>query len=376
MRLSDFIRQNNQPIISEWESFARTLTPAADDMSRLQLRDHIEQILSFIATDIESEQSQAQQIKKSHGDADSQGSRDTAAETHASLRHEEGFDIVQMVSEYRALRASIIKLWSASKGAMTTADCLDITRCNESIDQALTESVTRFMEKVDYSKDVLLGVLGHDIRSPLGAITMTASLLPKIGDLNEKQILLVSQIAVCALRVNKIVTDLLDLTRARMGTKLPITPKSMNIEILAKQMVDEISIQHPDRSILLETSGDMSGEWDDTRMGQVFTNLISNAIQYGTKALPINIKVAGGEKEVVITVHNSGEPISAKNLGVIFNSFSRGNSNESNGFASNLGLGLFIAKEIVHSHKGVISAASDEAAGTTFTINLPRLSNS
>src|ERR1700712_3080733 len=111
MRLADFIRENKQPIIGEWENFARTLTPAAH-MTTFQLRDHIEQILSFIAEDLESPQTARQQIRKSHGKNDSVAVEDSAAEIHGNIRHDEGFDIVQMVSEYRALRSSVIKLWT------------------------------------------------------------------------------------------------------------------------------------------------------------------------------------------------------------------------------------------------------------------------
>lgn len=377
MRLSDFIRQNKRSIITEWESFAGTLTPAADTMSQLQLRDHVEQILHFIAIDIESEQSETQQVKKSHGDSDSQGSKDTAAEIHASLRHDDGFDIVQMVSEYRSLRASIIKLWRKEKATLTNIDIQDITRCNESIDQTLAESVARFMEKVDYSKSLFLGILGHDIRSPLGAISMTAQILPLAGTLNEKQSKLVSQIGGCTSRINQIVTDLLDLTRARIGTKLPIVRAHMNIGTLAKQMVDEIHIQNPDHTIPVETSGDLNGEWDVTRLGQVLTNLISNAVQYGSKTLPIDVKLIGDDKKVTITVHNSGTPIPPENLGDIFHSFSRASlsANVNNGITTNLGLGLFIAREIVISHEGTVSVTSDESTGTTFTIELPKITS-
>lgn len=145
MQLSEFIHKYRIHIIKEWERFALTLSPASN-LTKLQLRDHIEEILEFIAKDIDTAQSHSEQIKKSHGESDSQNVEDSAAETHGDLRQEEGFDLVEMISEYRALRTSIIKLWTESQGVLTNEDVSDLVRFNESIDQALAESVARFTE--------------------------------------------------------------------------------------------------------------------------------------------------------------------------------------------------------------------------------------
>jgi hypothetical protein len=112
-RLADFIRQNEAAIVNEWAQFARTLTPASDTMSKLALEDHIVDILKFVANDLESPQTPRQQFDKSRGPQDGQFSN-TAAEIHAALRLADGFDIDQMVSEYRALRASVVKQWVAT----------------------------------------------------------------------------------------------------------------------------------------------------------------------------------------------------------------------------------------------------------------------
>ncbi len=374
MRLADFIRANKAPIISEWESFARTLKPS-EYMTSAQLRDHIEQILLFIIADLESPQSDSQQIKKSHGKSDSENDGESAAEIHGDIRHDEGFDIVQMVSEYRALRSSIIKLWTHSNRSLYDEDVVDLIRFNESIDQALAESVVKFTQKVDYSKSLLLGVLGHDIRSPLGAMSMCAQLLPKVGTVNSKQQELASQIINSGTRISDIVTNLLDLTSARAGTGLPVFKASMDIGILARQVVDEMQIQHPDRSILLEITGDVQGEWDATRIGQLFSNLISNAVQYGAKTAPVNIVVKGEGPEVRISIHNDGDPIPPTQLNTLFHSFTRGkisDSTRSGGNALNLGLGLFITKEIVLAHEGTIKVISNDKEGTIFRVSLPK----
>jgi len=374
MRLAEFIRHHRQSIIEEWENFAKTLSPAAN-MTQWELRDHIEPILTFIARDIESRQTASQQTSKSHGERDNpEASKDSAAETHGNLRHDDGFNIVQMVSEYRALRSSIVKLWTQANGPLSDEDLTDLTRFHEAIDQALAESVAKFMKKVDYSKDLLLGVLGHDIRTPIGAILMSGKLLPMIGTLNEKQTFLAAQICECSLRVNSIVSDLLDLARARMGTRLPVVKEWMDIGLVARQVVDEIKALYPTRSVDLEITGDVQGSWDTIRMGQIFSNLIGNAVQYGTEGSPIGVTVLGTTHEVTISVHNECDPIPAAQLTTIFDSFTRGDQ-KSNGLDvdfANLGLGLFITKEIVTAHGGSIDIISNQTEGTTFAARIPR----
>ena len=162
IRLADFIQQNTKPIISEWETFARTLTPAATNMTPLALRDHIPQILDFIVKDIKTPQTRSEQIQKSKGDKERDPAA-TVAETHAALRLTGGFDIDQMVSEWRALRASVIKLWSEAETPMTKQDIIDLTRFNEAVDQELAESVSHYTQKVNYSKDLFIGILSHEL---------------------------------------------------------------------------------------------------------------------------------------------------------------------------------------------------------------------
>lgn len=375
MRLSEFIHAQMPSIINEWINFAESLTPAANSMSRLQLKDHIEQILQFIATDIESAQSPREQVYKSHGKSDQDVTqKDSASEIHGSIRHADGFDIVQMVSEYRALRASIIKLWTHENTRLSDRDMADLIRFNESIDQSLAESVARFMQKVEHSKDLLLGILGHDMRSPLGAITMSSRLLTRVGELNEKQTAFNDQIQDSAIRVTKIVTDLLDLTRARLGSGLPIKRHTMDLGELAEHIVQETRVQNPHLTIILNSTGNNHGDWDRSRLGQVFSNLITNAVQYGSKDFPITVTVTGTEKVIRIIVHNRGPVISSSQLAILFNSFTRGANGDvdANNPTANLGLGLFITKEIITAHGGSIHVDSTQAEGTAFKIDLPR----
>lgn len=374
-RLSDFIRENTDQIVSEWTAFAKTLTPASTSMTPMALRDHVMAILAFIADDLESYQTSREQIEKSHGDGPKEGGvKKSAAEIHASLRLADGFDIDQMVSEYRALRASVVKLWTAKNPDLSGTDFRDLNRFNEAIDQALTESISHFTKKIDQSRNMFLGILGHDLRNPIGAASMSAQLMATIGSMDAKHSDLTSQIIRSTARAGHILTDLLDLTRAGFGSDLPVTKAPVDMGVLGKELVDEMRSFYPRREIGLEISGDMKGEWDSIRIGQVFSNLIGNAIQYSFKDTPISVGLTGHPDDVVLAVHNEGVPIPPDKIGKIFDSLTRvvREESESHPASANLGLGLYITKKIVEAHDGTISVSSSEKDGTTFTVAFPR----
>jgi signal transduction histidine kinase len=340
-------------------------------MTSLALRDHIQEILAFIVSDIKSSQTSEEQFEKSHGEKE-KNTATTAAETHAALRLISGFDIDQMVSEYRALRASVIKLWGKAHTHINNIDLIDLTRFNESIDQVLAESVSHYTKKVNHSKDLFIGILSHDLRNPLGAISGSAHLMLNIGDLNQKSTMLATQIAESTSRITEIVNDLLDITRARFGSGLPVMRVPMDMEFVSKQLIDEMRIAFPERTIKLDVSGDLKGEWDKTRIGQVFSNLIGNALQYSFRDSPISVTVKGSDEDVLLSVHNEGVPIPPDKMAVLFNSLTRATGDEQNPGSINLGLGLYITKDIVVSHGGTIDVTSTEKEGTTFTARFPK----
>ncbi len=368
-RLSRFITENTDLIVGEWESFARTLEPFCSGMTPHALRDHIHEILAFIVPDMETSQTPEEQRVKSHG---SQDETNTAAQTHAALRFAGGFDIGQMVSEYRALRASVLKLWSRTSPAYDAQDIDDMTRFNEAIDQELSESVNFYTEKVAQSKDLVVGILGHDLRGPLQAIMLSAELAAHMGRLSERQTMLVNNVLEGAHRMSDLINNLLDVTRARFGSGLPVVRAMMNMGFVARQVVDEVRVVHPRRTIELTMSGGLMGEWDKARIGQVFSNLLGNAIQYGFQGSPIRVDLKGASGGVTVTVGNEGVPIPPEKMVMIFDPLTRGRPNDNSVPASgNLGLGLYITKEVVVAHGGTIEVTSSEADGTVFTAHFP-----
>lgn len=374
-RLADFIRQNHAPIVKEWTEFARTLSPASDQMSKLALEDHIVDLLGFVADDLETVQTAREQFDKSRGDGplDSAFSQ-SAAELHAALRLADGFDIDQMVSEYRALRASVVKQWVAHHRSLAETDIEDLTRFNEAIDQAVTESVAHYTKMINDSRNLFLGVLGHDLRNPLGAVSMGAQWMEKSGTTDAKQARVISEIRMAADRATQILNDLLDLTRSSFGTQIPVTKTRIDIAALCQEIADEFRAVNADRRFEVTHEGDPLVSCDPGRLGQVLSNLMGNAIQYGDVTTPITVTVAGNDPDALtINVHNLGSPISPEAQKSIFQSWTRGQDvGNLSGHSTHLGLGLYIAKLIVEAHGGEIAVTSNEQTGTCFSIRLPR----
>jgi signal transduction histidine kinase len=373
-RLADFIRLNVEPIVVEWIDFARTRTPASEGMTKLALRDHIEEILNFVADDLESPQSKREQVKKSRGlGPDESNLTQSAAEIHAALRLSDGFDIDQMVSEYRALRASVVKQWIAHNRVLADTDLEDLTRFNEAIDQAIAESVAQYTDSVNRSRSLFLGILGHDLRNPIAAATMAARHMIKRGGTGANHMLLASQIVSTTERATHILNDLLDITRSAFGTDMPIARAPMDMGQLGLQLAEEMRTVSNGRVIEINIAGETSGEWDEARIGQMLSNLMGNALQYSPQNSSVRLTFTGQADELLISVHNGGDPIPPSKINAIFDSFTRARHGEiEREGAMNLGLGLFIVKRIVLAHRGDIDVVSTAQAGTTITIRLPR----
>lgn len=376
MRLSDFILANREQILAEWEAFAKTCAPASGSMGIVALSDHASEMLTVIARDLKTPQGGLQQSEKSKGNAPALDAKNkTAAEKHGSGRAESGFTTEQMVAEYRALRASVIRLWTKDHKEFSPTDLDDLTRFNEAIDQSLAESVLRFTEDLDQSKEMFLGILGHDLRTPIGAVITSAKFMLETGELAEPHLTLTTRIVSSATRMNHMVGALLDFTRSRLGGGIPIVRAEMNMGKIVHDVVDEMLAAHPDRVIEIETRGTQSGEWDCARISQVLTNLIGNALEHGSPLTAVRVDVTGDDDAITIAVQNRGPGIPEDQLDGIFTAMKPKDGAGTpavGGPSGNLGLGLYIADQIVRAHKGTIEVQSSDESGTTFSVRLPR----
>jgi signal transduction histidine kinase len=373
MRLAEFIETNIEPILAEWVEFAASSGPAGEAMDLTALRDHAAEMLNTIVADLRTRQTAAEQTTKSKGNAPSaEGGIFTAAEVHGAVRAESGFTLGEMVSEYRALRASILRLWTKAKGSLTGDDIGDLMRFNEAIDQATAESIIRFMHDLDRSKEMFVAILGHDLRSPLNAVIMSSQFMLERGKLEEQDVNLATSTLRSARRMNRMVGDLLDLTRTRLGSGIPVARADMDMDAVARQAAEEVAAASPKRDLQINTSGDLHGSWDAARISQVLVNLLSNAVQYGDADKPVTATVRGEADEVVLTVHNYGPAISPSQIARLFDPVKRLKDGQAASSNNNLGLGLYIAERLVIAHSGTIEVKSSEKDGTVFTVRLPR----
>lgn len=278
MRLSDFILSNLEPILQDWEDFASTIQTPGAALDQDGLRDHAAQMLHAIVQDLRTTQTVQEQLDKAQGLAP-QGDAETPAETHAVTRLMAGFSIDQMVSEYRALRTSVLRQWLKRVKGGTALDVDDMNRFHEAIDQALAESIASYSRAVEASRNVFLGILGHDLRTPLGAILLGADSLRRSQLGGERDSRVATQIYTSVQRASQIVGDLLDLTRCQMGPGIPVRRTQVDLVPICERIVAEIQAFDPQAQLRFEPPTPAVGMFDGARMEQVFSNLISNAVR-------------------------------------------------------------------------------------------------
>ncbi len=372
MRLYDFILEDMEPILVEWERFAKEVQPDGQIMDTVELRDHAEEMLRVIAADMQSPQTKGEQEDKSKGKKSRQ-SGDTAAEIHAIGRLGSGFSISLLASEYRALRASVLKLWAQKGYAVLPGAIEDIIRFNEAIDQSLAESIERYSEAVSMQQDVFIGILGHDLRTPLQSLSHGAQFLMHGKDMDSNIIRLGARMSRSVRRMTGMIDNLLDFTRSRIGGGMTITPHETELSAVAEQVVDEFMSYNPDRKIDYHIKGNCKGEWDAGRVAQIFQNLIGNALQYGASDSPITVTTEDRQDYAAIRVHNHGTPITKPEQTKLFDLLHRHAYAAKEGhFTRNLGLGLYIVREIAVAHGGTVSVSSSAKGGTEFEVCLPK----
>lgn len=373
MSLSQFIKNNIEPILTEWEAYARTMIPPAETMSVAELRDHAHDILLAVAADMDTAQSEDERRAKSLGRG-KPPAHESFSTIHGQLRQRSGFGLIQLGAEYRALRATVLRLWMHKLDGFDAGMLEEVTRFNEGIDQTLAEALASYSELVANSRDTFLAVLGHDLRNPLSALSSCIELLARTEEPTKKGNTV--EVAKRSLNsINGMVTDLLEYTRTRLGRGIEVSPKPGNFAALCRRTFEEVCFAHPKRALRSEIPEVVPLTFDEPRMRQVLTNLLSNAVQHGDAASPIVLVVQDDDAGVRLVVKNQGVPIPPEAMQVIFNPLVQVVSKEAELHerpSSSLGLGLFIAREIVIGHGGRIAVTSTAKDGTAFTVHLPR----
>lgn len=372
MRFSTFIKNNQKDITTEWVKYAQD---NIEDIKALQLEeveDHIEEMLARIVENMESHDTDAEQEVKSKGNEDMPHGETKAANSHGKQRVDVGFDLVELSSEFRALRASVLRLWEEKrKTEKLETDFQDMIRFNEAIDELWMDSLKQFQHKVKESRNWFMGILAHDLRNPLSAISGIQSLLSSSTNLLEEDQYLLELLGTSVKRMKELIDNLLELTNLRLGSGMNITKSTIDLTKHTEKIVQEVRLGYPETELVLKSSGPIQGEWDIMRLDQMMTNLIANALKHGRRGSPVTISVSAKDSEAFFNVHNEGSPVPDRIKKMISSGLftkTEGDPTKKDSY----GLGLYIVKAIVDGHNGQLEVKSNEKEGTTFKVILPK----
>jgi signal transduction histidine kinase/ActR/RegA family two-component response regulator len=400
MRLPDFIQANVERILAEWESFARSIwpdLPADAALNPTDFRDHAEDILRATVSDMQSAQTASQQSAKSKGDGGrglSSVRVDKASVLHGTGRGASGFELWALVAEYRALRASVLRLWRESEPQPDLHDIEDVTRFNECIDQSLTEGIRSFTEKVkldreallsnekaarsdaesaNRAKDMFLATLSHELRTPLNAIVGWVSMLRTEGLSEENLAEGLDVIERNTKAQVQLIDDVLDVSRIVSG-KLRLEISDSDLIEVVKAGIDVVRPTAEARAISLDVQLDSAARralCDATRIQQIVWNLLSNAIKFTQRGGMIRVRLVREGSELLLSVSDNGQGVSPSVLPHIFERFRQADNSSRRAYGG-LGLGLSIVKHLAEMHGGTVEAQSEgEGHGTTFIVRLP-----
>lgn len=255
-----------------------------------------------------------------------------------------------------------------------------VARDRDRYEQELVASRKRLQELVEEATQLhaeakdratfaeqMIGIVSHDLRNPLSTIQMAAAVLADAG-IDPKQQRTVERIHRATERATALIADLLDFTQARVGRGIAVTRQPIDLHAVIAEALEELRLAHPARSILHTRHGDGTCRADSARLAQLLGNLVSNAIAYGQRDLPIIVTTTIGAR-CSISVHNWGEPIPADVQTTIFEPMTRGTTETSQ--KRSVGLGLYIVREIARAHGGEAAVTSTPADGTTFQVSWP-----
>lgn len=352
MRLAAFIDSAREQILAESVRYAAGL-PVLGSAAVVTLRNHLPLVLEAIARDLEQPQTVAESIAKSEGRGPASVGV-SAAQSHGLLRARSGLTTEQLVAEYRVLRSTVLRLWAEAHPPDTHV--LDDTlRFNEAIDQAVAESVAFYAAEVERWRDIFLGVLGHDLRGPLNAMLLTAEVLqhgPGAKDVPDH----VESLLRNGRRLEVLLDSLLEYNKSRLGVGMVIHRSKVNLALLCREEVELLERALPQVKIELHCSGDATGSFDGSRVREALANLVFNAAQYSPAGTLVAVWVRGDEHSVQVSTENESEPVADDVLQALFEPLRR-HAHAPGGRRRNLGLGLFIVREIARAHGGDATVA-------------------
>jgi len=375
MRLSTFIVAQLEPIVAEWQALGKGSIAPVDRSEVAELRECLKSVLLTIAKEISLERTRAD----SNVDTGSakMDVKDCPFAKHGAIRQRYGAGMAQLVNEFGSLRAIVLTRWFFLGARMASELVLrQGIRFNQSVDKALLGSVNGFVNGMTAARDAYLFALGQDLRVPLSAVHMATTALarPDLAPATRQNA--ARRMRRALIQMDSSISDLQAYTRNRDAPGVLIDRLACDLEAVCDETVDVARSGHPGQVFELAASGYLVAHVDALRLQQALFNLVRNAVKYGDPNTPVKVTATGDQTSVSLSVWNAGRAIPEAALDAIFEPWVRipnESSDVSERSATSLGLGLFIAREIVTAHGGTIAVISTAAAGTQFTIRLPRI---
>ncbi len=353
--VSERIRSRKKEIQEAWKVLALAECPRLTDLDGPSLIDHLPEFLDGLAAWVD-------------GNTDVATRGFTALiEGHALQRLQKSVDLATLTREYSLLRTVVLRELVALPHNDKLGDAF--VRINEGMDTAIHEAVRRYTHRRDQVRDRFVGILAHDLRNPLGAITMGAVRMMAMSEGPEDRFYRVAALVNrSAERMSRMVADVIEFARGHLGSGIPIELRRDDLGEITREAVAELRVGHPDRNIQLELSGRFNGQWDRDRVLQLVSNLVSNALSHGGDPILVRLVESDDRHMLTLTVNNRGPLIAADRLSKLFDPLQLETPQHRKG----LGLGLYIVRQIALSHGARCDVRSSEDEGTTFIVEWPR----
>ena len=351
--IAESIRAQKQAITADWEGAVRGDLQALAKLDRGALIDHLPEVLDGLACWVEGRTDEAEVAFAALADG------------HAIQRLGFGIELAVVNVEYSCLRHVVLHHLLALSSSKKVRE--DLIRLDDGLDRAILLAVRRYTERRDSVRDRFIGILGHDLRNPLGAVAMAAEALLRSDELGDRDRDRVQTIARASERMTRIIRDVLDFASSHLGGGIPVMPAACDMGEICRAAAEEIRVVHPERSITVTTHGDLLGTFDPDRVMQAIGNLIGNAVRHGEDPIVVDVSEADDRRAIFTRVTSHGAPLDPDAIPSLFEPFKQARG----GKPAGLGLGLYIVAQIARAHGGTHEVESTDAA-TVFTIRWPR----
>lgn len=353
------MKNNKLKIMKIWEKRAICEVEAAEANNSLMLQnslpEFLKQVEDALSTKIERtnvrikwDKKESTRIGKKHG-------------SERAANYEYTMD--QLIFEYQILRQVICEVLE-EESPITEIE-REIIIC--AVEQQVNDAATEFSETLHKLQEKFTYTLAHDLLTPITSAKLGLQIVMRKLEANNSLQLTTQRIINSIDRIDLMINDLLDAGKLKAGKKLQMPFEEMDLDSILNTSIEELNFLHNSR-ISYESTGAIFGSFNESGIKRIVDNLVTNALKYSTPDSPIKIDLKKIDKNVLLSVHNFGNPINEANMKNLFNQFHRSNTAEG---TKGWGLGLSVVKGITEAHKGFVEVESSASEGTTFSVSLP-----